>query len=916
MGEQFAGAQEEFPTSFKLKAPFETSSVHVVGDFNEWSKTSNPLIYSSERDVWETTINLAAGAYEYRFLINSMNWIKDPANFNWGGEKSNSIIYVKEPKQPVLKKLKPETGSVIRENIFKISAEYWDGRERNELDVKTSKIYIDASPQQIEYIPEKRLIRCYTPKLQDGEHEIKIEAVDNNGNRALPLSSIILVNAENKPPQVDAGYTIIAGVEDEVILNSGTCYDPDFEPLEKYRWRIISKPRLSKAKLKNSKTAFPTIKPDKVGRYVMGLKVSDGYLYSAEDSVDIYGFVRRKYPTEFQFSDSTFTKIYESPVDCVSVAGEFNQWSVIANKMNDYNNDGIWTAWINLEPGEYEYKIVVNGKHWIADPINPDKVADGWNGFNSVKKVSLNLAPFIEVNSSFRPGAILFDAANSYSKTGKELSFFWYQDINNPERYLLTGKERLKIPIPQKPGIYYFYLVVSDSFGSSAKKTIVLKVKDRKVQIQDFSEPPDWAKDAIVYEVFVKKFTPEGTFKGVISKIPYLKSLGINCIWLMPIFESPTENGYGPTNFYRLSPEYGTKNDLKELINSAHQAGIKVVIDFIANHTSDRHRYFVSAFQNQFSVFRDLYCWYKLEEDVLYYQYKFHNDWDRLPNLNYENPQVRKLILDVATKWAEFGIDGFRCDVAWGVPHDFWKLFRRQLKNINPDILLLDETLPRSPKYHDDEFDISYDTDFYGNLLDVMNGRKPVSAINYGLQKTNTNYPAHTLNLRYMENHDMERFISQYSIKKTKLAATLLFTIQGTPLILYGQEIGLRDKLPAMDWSRDGDDLYNFYHKLITLRRNNTCLRRGKMVKISTDVEDKVYAYLRHGDNNSFLVVLNLSKERLDCQLLVKNILNLNKEKNYFEELLSGARINIKLLDSSKIKLKLQPETAYIFKKL
>ena len=96
--------------------------------------------------------------------------------------------------------------------------------------------------------------------------------------------------------------------------------------------------------------------------------------------------------------------------------------------------------------------------------------------------------------------------------------------------------------------------------------------------------------------------------------------------------------------------------------------------------------------------------------------------------------------MDIATYWAYLNIDGYRCDVAWGVPHDFWKLFRRHIKNINPDILTLDETLPRSPEYHDDEFDISYDTDFYGSLLDVFNNRKPLSAIEYGLQKTKTNY--------------------------------------------------------------------------------------------------------------------------------------------------------------------------------
>jgi len=478
----------------------------------------------------------------------------------------------------------------------------------------------------------------------------------------------------------------------------------------------------------------------------------------------------------------------------------------------------------------------------------------------------------------------------------------------------MIGDAKLKIPIPREDGVYYYYVVVSDSFGSSSKKTIVLKVKERQVQIQDFSEFPDWAPDAIIYEIFVKQFTPEGTLKGVIEKIPYLKSLGINCIWLMPIFESPTENGYGVTDFYRIAPQYGTVDDFKELIEKSHQAGIRIMLDFIANHTSDQHRYFVSAFKNPFSVFRDFYKWNSPDEANPFYQYDFFNDWDRLPNLNFDNPQVRQFILENAAYWANFGVDGYRCDVAWGVPHDFWKLFRRHLKNINPNFLTLNETLPRSPLYHDDEFDMSYDTDFYGNLLDVMNDRKPLSAIEYGLQKAHTNYPLNALSLRYLENHDMERFIDQFGFNKTKLAATLMFTIPGTPMILYGQEVGMRDRLPSMDWSRIGDKLYQFYRKLITLRRNFNCFSRGFTEKIFSNAEESVYAFLRYDEKNRFLVILNLADEPIECKLLINDLTEIRNNNIFLEEQLTGSKKQLKISDSNKIELLLNAETSYIYK--
>ena len=866
---------------FKLTTATFPKSVHVAGDFNNWSKTANPMSDENGDGVWETTIQLKSGEYEYRFLIDGKIWIKDPENPFWAGEHSNSILWVKNSKTPEFVNIKPETGTIVRSSNVFISAQYRDGFGNFGLDLKNTQVLLNGQQQKFAFNKKLSRIEILPGRLKDGEYLVEIKAQDNQGNKAQKISSYFIVNEVNVPPVADAGYTIISGINTKVVLNSGISYDPDREPIAHFNWKLAKKPDGSKAKLNNRNSPFPDFVPDKVGRYLFTLQISDGKARSKVDSVDVFAFIKRDYLVEFQIADSAFSKIYETSIESVSVAGEFNRWDAFAHPMNDYNHDGIWTKWIKLDPGEYEYKFVVNGKRWIADPANPNKIEDGWNGFNSVVSASLNLAPVIAVKAFLGPGKIIFDASVSYSKIGNKLTYLWFQDINNPERFTLNSAKKIFIPTPRKQGTYYFYLVAKDQTGNSARKIFVLNVNNGKVKIRDFSDSPDWAKDAIVYELFVRKFSPQGNLKGLTKKIPYLKSLGINCIWMMPIMEAATSNGYGTTNFFEIEKNYGRVENFQILIKKAHEAGIKIIFDFVANHSSDQHPYFLSAFRNSTSVFRHWYRWHNPENNKSYYAYEFHNDWDTLPNLNYENPNVRHYILNVAEFWANLGVDGFRCDAAWAVPHDFWKLFRRTLKNINPDFLLIDEVLPRSAAYHKDEFDMSYDTDFYGNLLDVMDNKKSLSAIDHGLKKTGKNYPTHALNFRYIENHDMERFISQYGINKSKLAVSLMLTIPGTPLIYYGQEIGLTEQTPLMNWSKQNKDLFNFYKKLILLRRHHVCFRRGDMIKVHNNFNKQVFAYVRQSEDEIFLVILNFDKKLNSCQLLLPK--EIFKQSNKFE---------------------------------
>ena len=901
---------------FSLRAPKNTQSVAVVGNFNNWNKNAHPMLDEDGDGTWETEISLPPGVYQYRFLLNGTRWIKDPQNPLWSGPYSNSTLYVTATNAPQLTNLKPATGSVLRHGSVTIRVDYRTDWRKIPPDAKHSTISLNGEKLDFVFNEKESRIEVFPGKLKDGEYLLKMDIRDSLGNAIPPVTSYFIVNVVNAPPVADAGFTTISAVNSSVTLNSGVSYDPDREPLQKFRWKMIRKPAHSNAKLKNARSPFPTFVPDKVGRYIFTLQLSDGKTHSNIDTVDVYSFVRHDYPVKFEIADSIFFRQFEQSIDSVSVAGEFNNWSANATPLYDYNHDGVWTTWVNLDPGEYEYKFVVNGKHWIPDPQNNRKVPDGWNGYNSVIASTKNLAPIISVQQRFAPGKIVLDAAKSQAQMGDALEFLWFQDINNPQRFELRSSPTLEIPQPKQNGTYYFYLVARDKYGNTSQETIALFVEKGTAKIANFNQTPDWARDAIVYEIFPRKFHPDGSLRGIIEKLPYLKSLGINCIWLMPVWEGPTEHGYGPSDFFRIESDYGTMNDFRELLHKAHASGIRVLMDFVANHTSDQHPYFVSAFQNRFSAFRDWYHWKDEAAENSIYSYEFHNDWDTLPNLNYENPNVRRYVLDAAKFWAHIGVDGYRCDVAWGVPHDFWKRFRRELKQINPDILLIDEVLPRSPAYHRDEFDMSYDTDFYGNVLDVLQKKKPLTAIEYGLRKTEKNYPGNTLDFRYLENHDLERFVKSFGVHKTKLAATLLLTVPGTPLIYYGQEIGLTEKTPFMDWDAVGNELYRFYQKLILLRREHNCFRRGKMIKIPTDHEQDIYAYVRFTEKEQFLVVLNFGEAIAQCRFAIPNQISFFKSagKLTLRDALGYETVPMKFIDPSHFQMSLPAGTGKIFR--
>src|SRR5437870_3583009 len=208
-------------------------------------------------------------------------------------------------------------------------------------------------------------------------------------------------------------------------------------------------------------------------------------------------------------------------------------------------------------------------------------------------------------------------------------------------------------------------------------------------QPNDFSKQSarparDWVRDGIIYEIYPRDFSQDGNFKGITRQLDRLKELGITILWLMPIHPIGQEkkkgtigSPYAVRDFYAINPDYGTKADLKQLISEAHQRGMKLIIDIVANHTSWD------------SVMMKHPDWYQHDASG---RISYPHDWYDVAKLNYDNPRLREYMTDMLKYWIrEFDLDGFRCDVAEDVPTDFWEKARAELDRIKPDIFMLAE---------------------------------------------------------------------------------------------------------------------------------------------------------------------------------------------------------------------------------
>ena len=376
------------------------------------------------------------------------------------------------------------------------------------------------------------------------------------------------------------------------------------------------------------------------------------------------------------------------------------------------------------------------------------------------------------------------------------------------------------------------------------------------------NDPPEWALDVTVYEVYLRGFAggdvDGAVFDAVADRLDYLDDLGVDCLWLTPVLENDhAPHGYNITDFFSIAEDLGGRADYEALVDAAHDRGIAVLFDLVMNHSARDHPFFQDAYGNPDSEYHEWYDWQDSGEPETYF------DWEYIANWNFENLAVRRHLLDAVDEWFEVA-DGFRCDMAWAVPDTFWQELRERVKSRNPEFLLLDETIPYVPDFHDGMFDVHFDTTLYFTLRQVGQGHLPPEAILDAVEgRAEIGFPPHAAFLLYIENHDETRYVVECGDSAAFAAAGALFTLPGVPMIYGGQEFGQRGRRDALAWDHAREEFREHYDRLGDLRNSVPELGTDASVtRVDYEADtDRAVAFAREGDAGSCVCVLNFGDE-------------------------------------------------------
>lgn len=574
-----------------------------------------------------------------------------------------------------------------------------------------------------------------------------------------------------------------------------------------------------------------------------------------------------------------------------------------------------------------------------------------------------SVTPWGENRTSFKGETPKKDACKSPDKNA---FLRLNRDGETPEFYLMTQTDfgwsiSLKI---NEVGLYYysFYIETEGNIvcGNMEMGYVTQNIHDIQgflltVYSKDY-KTPDWFKGGVMYQIFPDRFCKVGTmphikgrierewgglpyfrpdehgkilnndffggnFKGIKSKLPYLQKLGVTTIYLNPIFEANSNHRYDTGDYKKLDPYLGTEKDFSELVEAAEDCGIRLILDGVFNHTGDDSRYFnrygnypeLGAYQSQQSPY---YSWYKFEE----FPDKFRSWWgiEILPEINKSSKEYQEFILGdngVLKKWLNFGIGGYRLDVADELPSFFLKSLRKSIKKNNPDAIIIGEV-----------WEDASDKIAYAERREYLQGYELDSVMNYPLkdaiiryiQTENAatlvqtmralinHYPKQTIDclMNILGTHDTSRILTvlggihcfgkeematsaayltpeqkEIAIQKLKMAAILQYTMPGVPCLYYGDENGTEGHLDpfcrtCFDWKNKNDELIRFYAKLGKLRKEfHNVFKDGEFKEV--EVTDGLLLFKRKKMDEEIYVCVNNSSKR--------QLLNLpNKWKDYF----------------------------------
>lgn len=381
---------------------------------------------------------------------------------------------------------------------------------------------------------------------------------------------------------------------------------------------------------------------------------------------------------------------------------------------------------------------------------------------------------------------------------------------------------------------------------------------------------PEWSKDAVIYEVNIRQHTSEGTFNAFSKDIPRLKNMGIDILWFMPIHPIGEKNRKGTEGSYyavkdyeAINPAFGTEEDFRNLVKTAHDNGMKVLIDWVANHTAWDH------------IWTETNPEFYTKNDAGEFAPPVA-DWEDVIDLNYDNKDLKVAMTDALKYWvAEFNIDGYRCDVAGMVPTGFWNDIRIQLDAIKPVFMLAEG---EETELHMDAFDMSYSWELMHLMRKVASGEESTQAIKDMYERDFKRYPAGYYKMNIITNHDENSWngtADEFFGKAQEAWFVFAATTYGMPLVYSGQEANNKKRIEffekdPIDWS-GGYEFEQLYRIMFQAKSQNPALWNGDfggtLEWIETTADDKVLAFRRVKGDRSIVALINISGERVEFEL-------------------------------------------------
>nr|BAN63122.1 alpha-amylase [Bacillus sp. AAH-31] len=677
-----------------------------------------------------------------------------------------------------------------------------------------------------------------------------------------------------------------------------------------------------------------------------------------------------------------------------TIGSSLNNFNYSVTKLSKVESaENQWQIELSGEPGqEFSYLYALGDEQYVEDRDAPrtatfledhlviEDVVESWKAVPIAKNVSHNFnhEPFIpgsqdDVNITVHvdhygtvdSGAIYFttDGSSPLGKRGDAANgnVVPLQVTSSSENSDGTIRSVLTGTIPKQPDYtpVKYRIDVWDSQSNDDhsqfadnNSLVPEQATEFAYYVEEFKSP-DWAKDAVIYHIFVDRFKDGdpsnnepvdeslpyaerlkgwmgGDLEGVKQKLDYLEELGVNVIWLSPVFEGPYSHGYHPTDFKQVDPRFGDKELLQSLIEEAHQRDMKVIYDFVPNHSSNRHPFFQDAFNR--GKDSPYYYWYTFTNWP--YEYKTFYGIDELPQLNNDYPETREYMLyDVVPFWLlELDFDGFRLDYAKGPSYSFWVDFRHAVKKMKPDAFIFGEIWDNRDKINSyaGKLDGALDFPLQSALVDTFAYNHPMSRVANTIRDNLNTYHPEYMMVTFLDNHDLPRFLfqSRGDSAKLKLAATAQFTLPGIPAIYYGTEIGLsqsedhnqytdwRDRWfrEMMPWDEKQQDLKlkAYYKQLIDLRHREEAFKTGEYNELYVDQD--LFVFERKHKNKHFIVIIN--KGNTTQEVAIDELLNLRRTNGIsLQDALNKGKV-IKANRQGELKVKSSPASATILRVL